>query len=162
MARRAAVATAVMTAMLAAGPVRAACWTAPELAAAQVRDMQSRLMVATLRCRAGGLDVTAAYNAFVQANRSRLEGANMTLKAHFWVDGPVEGQRAYDRFTTALANAYGAGDTGAESCAEAAAQATEAAALEGGPEVLEAFAARHAGPPALDACGAGNAVIAAR
>ncbi len=156
-------ALAAVLAMTAPGAARAGCWSDTELAAARVRDMQSMLMVATLRCQAMHIDVTRDYNAFVQANRAAIETMNLRLKAHFWADGPVEGQRAYDRFTTALANAYGAGDTGADSCAEAAAVSRAAAETGTTPDALERIAAARSIMPALEAqrCRA-NMVMAAR
>lgn len=138
----------------------ATCWSDAELAAARVRDLQSMLMVATLRCQAAHIDITGAYNGFVRTNRSGIEGVNLKLKAHFWSDGPVEGQRAYDRFTTRLANAYGSGDTGPESCAEAATVAQ--AASEAG--ALSVVADRISVMPTLDAerCAPATMVMAAR
>ena len=35
-----------------------ACWSEADMDAAKVRDLQSRLMVATFRCNAAGVDVT--------------------------------------------------------------------------------------------------------
>src|SRR3954469_13964992 len=57
------------------------CWDEHETAAAKIRDLQSRLMVATLRCRAIGIDVLTAYNDFVRVNRSTLQEANGVIKA---------------------------------------------------------------------------------
>ena len=47
-----------------------ACWYETEVAAARVRDLQSRLMVDALRCRAFGIDILGAYNEFVRSNRA--------------------------------------------------------------------------------------------
>ena len=47
--------------MMACAPLpaqAAGCWAASDVAAAKVRDLQTMLMVATLRCRAGGIDVS--------------------------------------------------------------------------------------------------------
>ena len=66
-------------------PAQAAmsCWNDTEVAAARVRDLQSRLMVDALRCRAFGIDILGAYNEFVRSNRSRrrltLPGAWPTM-----------------------------------------------------------------------------------
>lgn len=104
------------------------CWSAQAASAARVRDLQTMLMVASLRCRNSGADVLAQYNRFVTANRSAIVAINATLKAHFSrAHGPAEGQRRYDRFTTALANHYGAGAGGSGGCAEMAELAAEAA-----------------------------------
>jgi hypothetical protein len=89
-------------------------------------------MVGALRCRASGINILPSYNRFVSANRETITAMNDRLKLHFAsAAGPAEGQRRYDRFTTALANAYGAGSTGEESCAEMEDLAQEAAAASG-------------------------------
>lgn len=117
-----------------AQPARAAetCWNNTETAAAKVRDLQSRLMVAALRCRAGGIDILSAYNDFVRVNRSTLQAANDILRAQFdSAHGPGAGQREYDSFATALANAYGAGETSVARCAEVAAVAVRGVGAAG-------------------------------
>ena len=120
-------------AMIYAQPASAAmsCWGERETAAAKIRDLQSRLMVATLRCRAYGVDVLTAYNDFVRINRSTLQQANGVIKAQFDRGYGPEGQRFYDSFTTALANEYGGDATSYAVCEETAAIAAEAALAEG-------------------------------
>jgi hypothetical protein len=108
------------------------CWNPTQVAAAKVRDLQSRLMVATLRCQALGADVTPAYNRFVRANRETIQGANAVLLAQFRSGfGGSQGETQYDRFATALANVYGGDSTDAGVCAETASLADEAAAAAG-------------------------------
>ncbi|HYJ28845.1 MAG TPA: hypothetical protein VEW25_00710, partial [Allosphingosinicella sp.] len=53
--------TAAMMAMVAV-PAEATmgCWNESQVAAARVRDLQSRLMVDALRCRAFGIDILEA------------------------------------------------------------------------------------------------------
>ena len=111
-------------------PAQAAmgCWNTTQVAAAKVRDLQSRLMVATLRCQAMGADVTGAYNRFVRANRETIQGANAVLLAQFRTGYGSQAQTHYDRFATALANIYGADATDDAVCADTAALAEEAAA----------------------------------
>jgi hypothetical protein len=120
-------------ALLYAQPASAAmsCWEEHETAAAKIRDLQSRLMVATLRCRAIGIDVLTAYNDFVRINRTTLQQANGVIKAQFDQGYGLEGPRFYDSFTTALANEYGADETSGAVCDETAAIAAEAALAEG-------------------------------
>lgn len=105
-----------------AGQARAGagCWTVEEASAAKVRDLQTMLMVAALRCHSSGVDVLADYNRFVAANRPVLVAANGQLKAHFVRVQGAAGQRGYDSFTTMLANGYGAAGAGAEGCADMA------------------------------------------
>jgi hypothetical protein len=108
------------------------CWNPTQVAAAKVRDLQSRFMVATLRCQTTGADVSTAYNRFVRANRETIQGANMVLLAQFRTGfGNAQGDTQYDHFATALANIYGADATDAATCADAAALADEAAAANG-------------------------------
>lgn len=125
---------AAAAALLCVGmPAQAAmgCWDSSQVAAAKVRDLQSRLMVATLRCQAMGADVSGAYNRFVRANRETIQGANAVLLAQFRSGYGSQAQTHYDRFATALANIYGADATDHEVCAETAALAEEAAAANG-------------------------------
>src|SRR3954453_13962670 len=102
------------------------CWNPTQVAAAKVRDLQSRLMVATLRCQSLGADVTPAYNRFVRANRETIQGANAVLLAQFRSGfRSSQGETQYDRFATALANVYGGDSTDAGICAETASLADE-------------------------------------
>lgn len=129
---RAAAAAVAISVIFGNGMAQAAesdCWSAQAISAARVRDLQSMLMVAGLRCRGSGNEVLVHYNRFVNANRSAIVAMNATLKTHFdRAYGPVEGQRSYDRFTTALANAYGAGGGGSNECGTMARLAMDAAA----------------------------------
>lgn len=125
-------AAAAMT-LCAALPANAAmgCWNDTHVAAAKVRDLQSRLMVASLRCSAMGVDVTPAYNRFVVANRAAIQNANGVILAQFRAGHGAQAQLHYDRFTTALANAYGGDATDRRVCADTAAVAEEGAAARG-------------------------------
>jgi len=142
---------ALVATLCAATPAQAAlsCWNQTHVAAAQVRDLQSRLMVASLRCAAMGEDVSPAYNRFVRASRETLQAANGVILAQFRTGHGGEAQLHYDRFATALANAYGAGDTTREICAETALLADEAAAAGGDIGRLVAIADRLGMAPAL-------------
>ncbi|HEX8448727.1 MAG TPA: hypothetical protein VF652_03955 [Allosphingosinicella sp.] len=125
------------------------CWDQHETAAAKIRNLQSRLMVATLRCRAMGIDVSTAYNDFVLINRSTLQEANGVIRAQFDSGYGAEGQRFYDSFATALANRYGADATSDSVCEETAATAAEAVAAKGDVALLVDLAERVAGSPEL-------------
>jgi len=138
--------------LCAAMPAHAAmgCWTPTQVAAAKVRDLQSRLMVATLRCQAMGADVSGAYNGFIRANRETIQGANAVLLAQFRAGfGSDSGQTEYDRFATALANIYGADATDSAVCAETAALADEASAAQGDIARLVAIEDRFGFSPEL-------------
>ncbi|HEX8643506.1 MAG TPA: hypothetical protein VF702_06280 [Allosphingosinicella sp.] len=125
------------------------CWNESQVAAARVRDLQSRLMVDALRCRAYGIDILSAYNEFVRANRATLQAANSVILAQFSRGFGSGAQVEYDRFTTSLANAYGGDATSGESCAEAAAIAAEAVAANGDVQRLVEIEERFGPPPAL-------------
>ncbi len=125
------VAAAAMSCVSVPADAAMQCWNPTQVAAAKVRDLQSRLMVATLRCQAMGIDVSGAYNRFVGANRATIQGANAVLLAQFRSGYGGEAQVHYDRFATALANIYGADATDHEVCADTGALADEAAAAAG-------------------------------
>lgn len=143
--------TAAALALCASLPANAAmgCWNQTQAAAAQVRDLQSRLMVATLRCSAMGVNVAPAYNRFLAANRATIQGANGVLMAAFRAGHGGEAQVQYDRFATALANIYGDDATTREVCAETEAVAEEAAAAAGDIRLLMTIAHRLGDSPAL-------------
>jgi len=125
-------------------PIEAACWKADEASAAGVRELQSMLMVAALRCQVAGHPMMDDYNQFVQANRATIGAMNERLKAHFVrTFGAVGGQRAYDSFTTSMANGYGAASSGSDVCADADSLAREGAGMAGSLEGLELLAERQ-------------------
>ncbi|WP_052730160.1 hypothetical protein [Sphingomonas sp. SRS2] len=141
---------AAVAVLSAVSPANAGCWSADHASAARVRDLQTFLMVETLRCQAMGFNISADYNAFVRANRGAIGAANDRIKAFFIGSaGPVYGQTAYDRFTTSLANAYGAARTNADSCATARSTAAEAALMANSHEGLTMIADRQGLNPAL-------------
>lgn len=136
-------------AMAWAGPTHAipACWSEADIDAAKVRDLQSRLMVATLRCQGAGFDLTAAYNRFVVANRTTLQGLNAVLMTQFRSRFGDGAQAEYDRYATALANAYGGDATNWSVCANAQRLADAAAAAAGSVARLVALHSRAGLPP---------------
>lgn len=98
-----AAATAIATL---SGAANAACWTPAAYKAAQVRELDTMLMVEALRCRKTAANFVSDYNRFVQVSRAALIQANAELKAHFG------GLNAYDNYMTTVANRYGAGTEG--------------------------------------------------
>lgn len=104
------------------------CWSPQQVKAAKVRDLQTLLMVGALQCRTSGHDVLKGYNRFVINSRSVIQGHNEVLRSRFVnVHGAREGQRAYDRFTTALANGHAANTGASDFCPSMAALANQAA-----------------------------------
>ena len=146
---RAARAAAFAAVLGCAGQAGAVCWSEASAAAASIRDLQSRLMVGTLRCNALGLDITEPYNRFVRANRVSLQSANAAIKAQLAADGAATAERRYDSFTTALANQYGAAATTGEVCAELANLALEASEAAGDKALLLELAERYEERPEL-------------
>lgn len=142
---------ALAAAVIVTSPAQAVmgCWNETQTAAAQVRNLQSRLMVASLRCVAMGYDVTPAYNRFVRASRETIQGANGVIMAQFRTGYGNAAQLHYDRFATTLANAYGADETSEELCAETAMLADEAARSGADVRRLVQIADRLGAAPAL-------------
>lgn len=156
-------ATAALSLILANFPAQAACWNEQEVSAGTIRDFQSMLMVATLRCQVMHVDITGDYNRFLGANKATIQTMNERLKVHFIkAAGPVEGQRHYDAFATGLANAYGARQGKADMCATVAALQREAAMMAGSEEGLVLLARREGIATALPegACGVARTEIA--
>lgn len=112
----------------------ASCWSDTAYQAAQLRDLDTMLMVATLRCRLKGNDFSADYNRFVINKRPILSAANIEMQAAFSQSvGKAKALGAYDGFMTKLANSYGNGTAGMN-CADMAAltkMAADAPALRG-------------------------------
>ncbi|RXR31093.1 hypothetical protein [Sphingobium fluviale] len=124
-----------MIAMLAAGlalvsgeaQAAANCWSDTAYEAAQLRDMDMMLMVATLRCRMKGTDFSTDYNKFVVDKRPILAAANIEIQTEFAKSvGKAKALGAYDDFMTKIANSYGNGMTGM-ACQDFAALARTAA-----------------------------------
>jgi len=146
----AAAASIAMVSVQSVAATRSDCWSVQEISAAKVRDLQSMLMVAGLRCRFSSVDVLFSYNKFVNANRTAIVEVNSRLKTHFNLAyGPIEGQRSYDRFTTALANVYGAAGSGDEGCRDMEELAESAAAANGSDVALLAVAEQRGIQPEL-------------
>ncbi len=123
-------------------PVSAACWSNTAVEAAYVRDFDTILMVATLRCRGQGMEITADYNKFVREKRTLLVSANDDLRAQFTAGRSAKaGLDAFDRFATALANSHGANAEG-HSCADYKALAQAAAAAPADRAALLQLAAK--------------------
>jgi hypothetical protein len=150
-ALKSALAAPIAAALLFAQPAQAAmaCWDQQPAAAAKVRDLQSRLMVAALRCRAMGVDVLGAYNDFIRQNRGTLQAENGLIHAQFETGYGKDADSYYDRFATGLANRYGGDSTNAEICEETASAAQEGAAAAGDVGKLLALADRFGASPDL-------------
>ena len=143
---------AVVASVAGAAPAEAAmgCWDGQAATSVRLKDFQSRLMVATLRCNAMGFDSSAHYNKFMIANKATLGTANVAVKARFQAAyGAKRWQSEYDRFNTSLANAYGAGATSKEICRDLADTARNAAAAKGDRAKLMAIVEHSGSAPSL-------------
>jgi hypothetical protein len=138
---------------LAASPARAQteCWPHRDADAEQVRALQTMLMVAALQCRGRPeLGLLDAYNRFVRARGAEIATQNDVLKARFVrLHGPRDGQTAYDRFITRVANDFGRTAQGADFCQTASTAANRV--VESANLVAEARAIVGA-RPALPSC----------
>ncbi len=103
------------------------------------------LMVGTLQCRGHHRASVDLYNDFVASQRGVLDANSYVLKSHFMRENGIsQGQSAYDRFGTSLANQYSAQLDDPEFCetvhhfARLAARATTEELLELADAVAEA------------------------
>ncbi|MCH4150898.1 MAG: hypothetical protein LKF30_02985 [Sphingobium sp.] len=118
---------AAATALMSGEVQAASCWSDTAYQAAQLRDLDTMLMVATLRCRLKGNDFSADYNRFVVGKRAILSAANVEMQSAFsQTVGKARALGAYDDFMTKIANSYGMGTAGMN-CADYAALARAAA-----------------------------------
>jgi hypothetical protein len=133
-----------------AAPAHATCWRADEVAAAKVRDLDTMLMVSSLRCRLQDSAMVARYNAFVTKNRVPLTEANVVLRARFaGLVGKAAALNAYDKYITRVANRYGAGADGL-SCADFASLTDAALSEVPNLGALTALAERAGTQPVMD------------
>jgi len=129
------------------GTANAACWSDTAYKAAQLRELDTMLMVEALRCRNTPANFVETYNQFVVASRPALLKANAALRSHFASRVGSEGALdAYDNYMTTVANRYGAGTEGL-ACADMA-SIVQAALAAGGmdPALDELVQAAHMVP----------------
>ncbi len=100
--------------MLLAAPASAGAMSQAE----KLRRLDIMLMVTGLRCRTGADNFQADYGRFTTNHITELNAASNTLKADMARKyGAAGANRALDRFSTTMANAYGNGHPWL-SCAE--------------------------------------------
>ena len=96
-------AAAVLVGGLAVTEAAKANCSAPEVVSAtQVRQLQTQLMVAALKC-SHMPEHAASYNSFVRAFGPQISNSAQVLMAHFKRTSPTP-QKSFDRFITQLAN----------------------------------------------------------
>ncbi|WP_454558916.1 hypothetical protein [Parapedomonas caeni] len=145
-------AIAAVLALLAGPSLAAPCWSSSEVRAAQVREMQTLMMVGALQCRhIAGNDALASYNRFVTRFRPHISSQNDVLKARFArLHGNGAGQNAYDRYTTSLANLQAARGAQTGFCEQVADVGRTLATLND--QDMQAMAARLVPAPASVEC----------
>lgn len=136
--------------MAVSGPAQAKCWTPAEVDSASVRDLQSRLMVAALRCGKSNHDLLPDYNQFVKSKRHLISSSNTVLKK-FFAHGRSgkAAMREYDRYAVKLANRYGAGSGDLSECQAMKSLAQSAASSSGHIASLVELANQQATDPHL-------------
>lgn len=103
---------AVLAITVPVAPAQAACWTAEQVSAAKVRDLDTMLMVASLRCRHTNVAVLESYNNYVVRHRKPLVQVNDVLRTHYASPDKNAAMAGYDNYVTKIANRYGAGAEG--------------------------------------------------
>jgi hypothetical protein len=132
---------ALTASALLAGSAQAACWSDAAYQAAQVRELDTMLMVQALRCRKTRANFVGEYNRFIQVSRPALLKANADLRGHFAAQVGERGAlNAYDNYMTTVANRYGAG-TGDMDCNDVGDMVRDAIAAKGSVEALRHIAA---------------------
>lgn len=140
---------AVLAAVIPATPVQAACWTPERVSAAKVRDLDTMLMVASLRCRHTNVALLQSYNAYVVRHRKPLVKVNDTLRAHYAHPDKKTAMNNYDNYVTKVANRYGAGVKGLN-CTDMQSIVGAMAAEEPHVDALIAVAERAGVTPYID------------
>ncbi|MBT2187773.1 hypothetical protein [Sphingobium nicotianae] len=142
----------VLCAMTAAAPAHAQrCWNQTLVEAAQVKEYDVMLMVATLRCQAKGVDFSSTYNSFVLTHKPILKavGDEMIRELNTSLGGKAA-LKAYDSMSVTMANKYGRGIDGLE-CSDFQIMLTEAQASRSTRADLLALAQRAGADPVLPA-----------
>ena len=131
-------------------PAQAGCWSDAAYQAAQVRELDTMLMVQALRCRKTKSNFVNSYNSFVQVSRPALLKANADLRGHFAGEVGERGAlNAYDNYMTTVANRYGAGTAGLD-CADMASIVRAALAAKGSVPALYQVAVAADMRPSID------------
>lgn len=104
---------AVSALLAVASPAHAECMTDAAYQSVQIRDVETMLMVATLRCRLVGVDFAGAYNQFVRDKKVVLNTASSDMRNLFIKNyGSARAEGAYDDYMTKVANGFGGGNDG--------------------------------------------------
>lgn len=120
--------------MLLATPASAGSMSQAE----KLRKLDIMLMVTGLRCRTTPANFQSDYGRFTTAHYAELQGAANTLKSQFVASLGARGaDRALDRMSVTMANAYGQGHPWLD-CGQLKQVAQNLAAAKGAAPLLEA------------------------
>jgi hypothetical protein len=100
--KRVLAATVVMAGLVVPYAAKADCAPPEVVKATQVRQLQTQLMVAALKC-SHMPQHAASYNSFVRSFGSQISESASVLMAHFKRTSP-QPQKSFDKFITQLAN----------------------------------------------------------
>ncbi|MET0363959.1 MAG: hypothetical protein ABW169_04840 [Sphingobium sp.] len=142
-------ALAAMALTTASAGQAATCWNGERLAAARIAEFNTAMMVTTLRCSLINIDIRASYDAFIVNYKSRLQGADDTLKRQFEEPQGGAGEKNYHQFYTQIGNRYGAAKTDSAQCALFSAVAAELARAGRNDETLDKYAFALVPNPAI-------------
>ena len=135
------VVSAILCGFVAEPALAAACYKPHEARAATVRQLQTELMVAALKCQGHPDGLTAKYNNFVRKFNPDLSTNAKILRSHFSRTYGKDHARRFDTYITTLANEASIRSSQTANYCASMAPIFETVLGIGGPE-LEDFAAR--------------------
>ena len=102
---KALVISSALLALVSSPALASACFGADEMKSVRIRQLQTELMVAALKCSYhANLDLSGRYNVFIDRFGPQVSRNNKTLQGHFQKVHGKEWQRRFDGFVTRLAN----------------------------------------------------------
>lgn len=142
-----------------ATPAQAACIDKAMIAAARLHEFETMMMAVSLRCSRIGVQMRADYDGLVTTYHARFEDAAKRLQGFFnAADGKRKGA-GFDRFSTLLANRYGAGNTSLDNCRLFGGVTSEIVKAQDGGRILDAVATAMIVRPALEVATCAVAVV---
>ena len=102
----------VIAGLLVSAPANAkGCLDQATLTAARLNQFGMMMMAVNLRCKAIGADMSAGYEAMLEAHRPAFAAADRRLRRHF-----SDQDRSFDKYETQIGNRYGGGATNHANC----------------------------------------------
>lgn len=135
--------TVAALALASAAPAQAApCWDAPSMGAARISELNTMLMVSSLRCRLVGFDLRPTYERLSALYSPAFKAAEARIKAHFGGADHTESRDDYDSYTVVVANRYGSGRADPATCQAFGAVQQTLTAASANPDQLATMAMR--------------------